>query len=113
MIFDLSCESMATKGRSYASAVTNVVNKNNIVDEIIENDEGLDVVDDFTKNTHLFHLENIDHPAVIPISKKLTVTENYGPWKRSPFITLLAKNKLVMVNDTVPRPDEIFPIRSQ
>lgn len=35
---------------------------------------------------------------MILIAKKLTGTENFGPWKRSMHIGLSAKNKLVIVN---------------
>lgn len=50
---------------------------------------------------------------MILISKKLTGTENYGPWKRSLSIALSAKNKLGIVNGTVTQPKTSSPLRSQ
>ena len=47
------------------------------------------------------------------ISKKLTGTENFGPWKRSMSIALSAKNKLGLLNGSVPKPDENSPLRAQ
>lgn len=32
-------------------------------------------------NLHPLYFQNIDHPGLILISKKLTRTDNFGPWK--------------------------------
>lgn len=101
--------------RSYANVVTNVnphafvVNDNENSEEITD---GIDT-ESFKSNAHPLYLQNIDHPGLILISKKLTGTENYGPWKRSMKIALSAKNKLGIVNGTVPRPDESSPLSAQ
>lgn len=63
-------------------------------------------------NLHPLFLQNIDHPGLILISKKLTGTENFGPWKRSISIALSAKNKLGIVNGTVPKPDDDSPLKA-
>ncbi|KAL8099589.1 hypothetical protein AgCh_032012 [Apium graveolens] len=46
-------------------------------------------------NLHPLYFKNIDHPGLIPITKKLAGSENFGLWKRSLTIALSAKNKLV------------------
>lgn len=66
-----------------------------------------------TSNLHPLFLANIDHPGLILISKKLTGTDNFGPWKRSITIALSAKNKLGIVDGSVPRPVEASPLRNQ
>lgn len=70
-------------------------------------------LDQFSSNSHPLYLQNLDHPGLILISKKLTGTENYGPWKRSLTIALSAKNKLGIINGTVIKPEESSPLRSQ
>lgn len=55
-------------------------------------------------NNHPLFLHNNNHPGMVLIAKKLTGTENFGPWKRSMQIALNAKNKLVIVNGTFPKP---------
>lgn len=57
-------------------------------------------------NLHPLYLQNIDHPGLVLISKKLTGTNNFGPWKRSITIALSAKNKLGIVTGSYPRPEE-------
>lgn len=47
------------------------------------------------------------------IAKKLTGTENFGPWKMSLSIALSAKNKMGIVDGSFSRPDESSPLRSQ
>ncbi|XP_074377154.1 uncharacterized protein LOC141718674 [Apium graveolens] len=64
-------------------------------------------------NLHPLYLQNIDHPGLVLISKKLTGTENFEPWKRSITIALSAKNKLGLVNGTYPKPEENSPLKSQ
>ena len=64
-------------------------------------------------NLHPLYLQNIDHPGLVLISKKLTGTDNFGPWKRSISIALSAKNKLGLVNGTYVKPDENSVLRAQ
>lgn len=64
-------------------------------------------------NSHPLYLHNNDHPGLILIAKKLTGTENFGPWKRSMQIALSAKNKLVLVNGLFPKPAENSSLRPQ
>lgn len=61
-----------------------------------------------TSNMHPLYLQNIYHPGLILISKKLTGTENFGPWKRSISIALSVKNKLGIVNGTVENQEMIY-----
>lgn len=61
---------------------------------------------------HPLYLQNMDHPGLVLISKKLTGTDNFGPWKRSITIALSAKNKLGIVNGSYPRPVETSPLRA-
>ncbi|XP_074369440.1 uncharacterized protein LOC141710810 [Apium graveolens] len=102
---------------SYANVVSN---SNNGESSITHNNGGNQqteqlVVDEVSveSNLHPLFLQNIDHPGLTLISKKLTGTENYGPWKRSITIALSAKNKLGLVNGTCPRPEVNSPLRSQ
>lgn len=46
------------------------------------------------------------------ISKKLTSTDNFGPWKRLITMVLSAKNKLGIVTGTCTRPAEDSPLRA-
>lgn len=64
-------------------------------------------------NNQLLFLHNNDHPGLVLISKKLTGTENFGPWKRSMQIALSAKNKLFIVDGTFPKPVEGSSIKAQ
>lgn len=64
-------------------------------------------------NLHPLYLQNIDHPGLILITKKLTGSENFDSWKRSLTIALSAKNKLGIIDGTVPRPEESSLLRSQ
>ncbi|XP_074374673.1 uncharacterized protein LOC141715088 [Apium graveolens] len=64
-------------------------------------------------NLHHLYLQNIDHPGLVLISKKLSGTNNYGLWKRSMTMALSAKNKLGLVTGTCLKPDDDFPLRSQ
>lgn len=66
-----------------------------------------------TSNMHPLYLQNIDHPGLVLIAKKLTGTETFGPWKRSITIALSAKNKLGLVDGTFPKPDSKSPLKAQ
>lgn len=104
--------------RSYANVVTNPTNTgstSNTVEHVDVLEGRLDEIDhdSFKCNTHPLYLQNVDHPGLILISKKLTGTENYGPWKRSLSIALSAKNKLGIINGTVVKPEESSPLSSQ
>ncbi|XP_074361251.1 uncharacterized protein LOC141701514 [Apium graveolens] len=57
--------------------------------------------------------EHNDHPGLVLISKKLTATDNFGPWKRSITISLSVKNKIGIVNGTYVRPEETSVLRAQ
>lgn len=58
-------------------------------------------------------MHNNDHPGLILIAKKLTDTKNFGPWKRSMQIALSAKNKLMLVNGSFPKPAENSSLKPQ
>lgn len=98
---------------SYANVV---MNQHNVEDENPENagaDENTtDPVVEFKSTMHPLYLQNIDHPGLVLISKKLTGTENFGPWKRSITIALSAKNKLGLMNGTFPRPEDDSLLRA-
>lgn len=64
-------------------------------------------------NLHPLYFQNIDHPGLVLISKKLTENDNFGPWKRSITIALSAKNKIGIVNRTYAKPEENSPLRAQ
>lgn len=66
------------------------------------------------------NVENTDSTDVIDlkcglilIAKKLTGTENFGPWKRSITIALSAKNKLGLVNGSVSKPEDDSLLKAQ
>ena len=62
---------------------------------------------------HPLYLQNIDHPGLFFITKKLTGIKNYGPWKRSMTIALSAKNKLGLINGSFLKPKIDSPLRAQ
>lgn len=95
--------------RSYLNVVANVSNDTANTEQEIGEAQNQHVL----TNSHPLYLQNIDHPGLVLISKKLTSTENYGPWKRSLSITLSAKNKLGIINGSFPRPEESSNLRSQ
>ncbi|XP_074346837.1 uncharacterized protein LOC141685642 [Apium graveolens] len=64
-------------------------------------------------NLHPLFLQNIDHPGLVLIYKKLIGKENFGPWKRSISIALSAKNKLGIVNASYKKPEETSSLRAQ
>lgn len=101
---------------TYVNAVLN--NTGTIPEVDCETEEGSLDKDDqdqvaVTSNMHPLYLQNIDHPGLVLIAKKLTGTENFGPWKRSITIALSAKNKLGIVDGTFPKPDRNSPLKAQ
>lgn len=99
---------------SYVNVVGNVpLNATTFTGTNIEESESENVSSIPITSTHPLYLQNIDHLCLISISKKLTGTENYGPWKRSLTIALSAKNKLGIVNDTFSVPDATSPLKAQ
>lgn len=97
---------------SYVNVVTNTPLQQvqqDVVEEI-----GVETTDStFNSNLHPLYLQNMDHPGLVLIAKKLTGSENFGPWKRSLSIDLSAKNNLGLVDGSIPRPDEFSVLRSQ
>ncbi|XP_017256394.1 uncharacterized protein LOC135147298 [Daucus carota subsp. sativus] len=100
---------------SYANVVINGANDDseNTPHDEVPNSGDLDDASFITSNGHPLYLQNVDHPGLVLISKKLTGTENFGPWKRSLSIALSAKNKLGLLNGSVPMPDAESPLRAQ
>ncbi|GKB61616.1 cysteine-rich receptor-like protein kinase 8 [Tanacetum coccineum] len=67
--------------------------------------------DQITSDHPLFLLPT-DHPGLVLISKKLTSSDNYSPWRRSMVIDLNAKNKMKIVNEDFVEPNITSPIRA-
>lgn len=99
--------------KSYAHAVMGDVNHTE--EDHSKNDNTATPFDEILVEStlHPLFLQNIDHPGLVLISKKLTETNNFGSWKRSITIALSAKNKLGILNGTCVRPDETSPLRAQ
>ncbi|GKG30804.1 cysteine-rich receptor-like protein kinase 8 [Tanacetum coccineum] len=60
----------------------------------------------------LFYLHQTDHPGLILISKKLSVSDNYSSWKGSMMIALNAKNKMKIINVEFPKPSSDLTTRA-
>ncbi|XP_074368235.1 uncharacterized protein LOC141708476 [Apium graveolens] len=105
-----------TTRTSYANVVMNTSTQNgenrsdssSSTQRNIVNDEEVSI----ESNLHPLYLQNIDHPGLVLIAKKLTGTDNFGPWKRSITIALSAKNKIGIVNGSYPRPNDDSPLKT-
>lgn len=99
---------------SYANVVMGDIPQNNVETSNSARNNIASTEDvSIESNLHTLYLQNIDHPGLVLISKKLTGTDNFGPWKRSITIVLSAKNKLAIVDGTCVRPEENSPLRAQ
>ncbi|XP_074347307.1 uncharacterized protein LOC141686152 [Apium graveolens] len=105
-----------TTRTSYANVVMNTSTQNgenrsdssSSTQRNIVNDEEVSI----ESNLHPLYLQNIDHPGLVLIAKKLTGTGNFGPWNRSITIALSAKNKIGIVNGSYPRPNDDSPLKT-
>ena len=62
-----------------------------------------------------YQLHSGDHPGLVLVSHQLT-GPNFHTWRRAMTMALTAKNKLVFVNGTLPRPistDLVFTVWSR
>ena len=50
-----------------------------------------------------YQLHSSDHPSLVLVSHQLTIP-NFHNWRRAMVMALTARNKLVFVNGTLPRP---------
>ncbi|XP_074360828.1 uncharacterized protein LOC141701081 [Apium graveolens] len=64
-----------------------------------------------TSNLHPLYLSNNDHPGLVLISKKLIGTDKFGLWSMTTVLS--AKNKLGLVNGTLPKPNDDSPLKNQ
>ncbi|XP_071708146.1 uncharacterized protein [Rutidosis leptorrhynchoides] len=65
---------------------------------------GTPIGEDYNSPNHPLFLHQNDHPGLVLILKKLTVSDNYSSWKRSMMIALNAKNKLKIVTGEFTEP---------
>ncbi|KAB5561469.1 hypothetical protein DKX38_006426 [Salix brachista] len=54
-----------------------------------------------------FFLHHGDSPGAMIVSKQLN-GDNYNTWKRAMMMALLAKNKLIFVDGTLPKPSNLY-----
>ena len=55
-------------------------------------------------STSPYHLNSSDNPGTILVSRSLT-GDNYSTWSRAMQMALSAKNKLSIIDNTIPQPD--------
>lgn len=59
----------------------------------------------FDDSSSPYHLSNSDNPGLALVSTPLAES-NYNSWRRAMVIALRAKNKLYLVDETLPAPDD-------
>lgn len=89
---------MANKNQNNISGGNVTNNNNNQASSSGTSNIAVDNQHAIDSNLHPLYLHNNDHPGLVLISKKLTGSDNFGPWKRSITIALSAKNKMGIVS---------------